>query len=133
MKKSNNIVTQTVIFFLMPIILLLALYVQIHGDYSPGGGFQAGAVFASILIVHSMVTGNFFPTLYIKILSVTGVGLYAGTGCFAMTKGENFLNYSALLTNNVSGQSLGVMLVELGVGITVFSSMLLIYNSFYSK
>ena len=133
MKQINNLILKTVIFFLMPIVLILALYVQVHGDYSPGGGFQAGAIAASILIIYSLVTGNFISTIYIRIMAIAGIGMYAGTGLIAMIMGENFLNYSVLLSNEVSAQSLGVMLVEAGIGITVFSSMLLIYNSFNLK
>ena len=32
---------------LLPPILLFALYVQFHGDYGPGGGFQAGVIFGA--------------------------------------------------------------------------------------
>ena len=32
---------------LIPFILLFALYVQFHGDFGPGGGFQAGVIFAA--------------------------------------------------------------------------------------
>ena len=37
---------RVVVKLLIPLILLYALYVQFHGDYSPGGGFQAGVIFA---------------------------------------------------------------------------------------
>ena len=41
---------------LIPYILLFALYVQFHGDFGPGGGFQAGVIFAAAFILHAMVT-----------------------------------------------------------------------------
>jgi multicomponent Na+:H+ antiporter subunit B len=43
--------------FLIPYILLFALYVQWHGDYGPGGGFQAGVIFAAGFILYGIVFG----------------------------------------------------------------------------
>ena len=36
-------------------MLLFALYVQFHGDYGPGGGFQAGVIVAVGVILHALV------------------------------------------------------------------------------
>ena len=33
-------------------IILFGLYVQFHGDYGPGGGFQAGVIVAAGFILH---------------------------------------------------------------------------------
>ncbi len=133
MVKIDDAILKVVVLFLAPIVLLLAFYVQVHGDYSPGGGFQAGAIAASIFIAYSVVTGRSIQIFYIRVVAVIGVFVYAGTGCVAMIMGGNFLNYSVLLTDSVSAQGLGVMLVEAGVGMTVLASMLLIYNSLNLK
>jgi multicomponent Na+:H+ antiporter subunit B len=53
--------------------------------------------------------------------------LYGGVGIFSMLAGKPFLDYSALSGDPVHGQHLGVLLVELGVGITVFSIVLSIF------
>ena len=37
--------------------MLFALYVQFHGDYGPGGGFQAGVIFAAAVILYALVFG----------------------------------------------------------------------------
>lgn len=58
-----------------------------------------------------------------------GVLLYSSVGITTMLKGSEFLHYSVLLLDPVSGQGLGVILVEIGVAITVLSAMLLIYTS----
>ena len=42
---------------LIPYILLFGLYVQFHGDFGPGGGFQAGVIIASALILYGLVFG----------------------------------------------------------------------------
>jgi multicomponent Na+:H+ antiporter subunit B len=59
--------------------------------------------------------------------------IYAGVGIIAMCLGGNYLNYSVLANTKVAGQHIGILLVELGVGITVFSVMLIIYFTFASR
>ncbi|MYH48372.1 MAG: cation:proton antiporter, partial [Gammaproteobacteria bacterium] len=39
-------------------ILLFALYVQFHGDYVPGGGFQAGGIFAAGILMYALGFGR---------------------------------------------------------------------------
>ena len=43
---------------MVPFIMLFAVYVLVHGHDSPGGGFQAGAILAAILILIRMVHGE---------------------------------------------------------------------------
>lgn len=50
-------VLRTVSHVLLPFIFLFALYVQFHGDYGPGGGFQAGVIFASAFVLYGLVFG----------------------------------------------------------------------------
>jgi len=119
----------------IPLIILFALYVQFHGDYSPGGGFQAGVIMGAALILYSMVFGleaaeSIIPKKILAVLTALGVLIYAGVGVVALLKGGNYLEYSVLGSTQVAGQHLGILLVELGVGITVFAVMLTIFFSF---
>ena len=41
----------------IPLILLFGLYVQFHGDFGPGGGFQAGVIFAAAFILYALIYG----------------------------------------------------------------------------
>ena len=121
--------------FLIPLILLMALYVQFHGELGPGGGFQAGVIFSAGLILYALVFGLYrltqsIPVFVLKVLSSLGVLLFAGTGVVPMLLGGEFLNYSLFAENAVTGQHLGIFLVELGVGTTVASTMLLIFAVF---
>ena len=43
--NNREVIIKAVSKILVPLILLFALYVQFHGDFGPGGGFQAGAIF----------------------------------------------------------------------------------------
>lgn len=120
---------------LIPLILLFAFYVQFHGDYGPGGGFQAGVIFAVAFILYSLVFGvestlNIISFDMLRILSALGLLLYIGVGIAALLLGSNFLDYNVLATEPVSGQHIGIMLIELGVGITVAAVMLLIFILF---
>ena len=64
-----------------------------------------------------------------------GIGalIYAGTGVVSMLCGGNFLDYNVLAEDPVEGQHLGIFLVELGVGITVFSVVLAIFYALVGR
>lgn len=120
---------------LLPVILLFALYVQFHGEYSPGGGFQAGVIFAAGFILYGLVFGiasirSLAPTKAIRILCAGGLGLYILVGVFGMLLGGNFLDYNVLAHDAVHGQHIGILLIELGVGITVAASMISLFYAF---
>ena len=142
---------------LIPYILLFALYVQFHGDFGPGGGFQDGVIFASALILYGLVYGlpavhKVAPPVVIEKLIALGLLLYAGTGVACMLLGGNFLDYDVLEHNFLTeapafleavpfktdhfiptGQHLGIFLVELGVGITVTAVMTMIFYAFAGR
>lgn len=123
----------------MPFILVFALYVQFHGDFGPGGGFQAGVIFASSFVLYSLIFGLHdaklvIPSRVLEVTSALGVLLYAGVGVISFFVGDNFLNYGSLDPDNrLNGQHYGIILIELGVGMTVFASMLLIFYTFAGR
>jgi multicomponent Na+:H+ antiporter subunit B len=128
---------------LIPYIILFALYVQFHGDFGPGGGFQAGVILASALILYGLVFGlkavkQVAPPVVIEKLMAAGVLLYAGTGIATMLLGGNFLDYNVLDHHLLPGflphgQHLGIFLVEFGVGITVTAVMTMIFYAFAGR
>jgi multicomponent Na+:H+ antiporter subunit B len=136
---KNQLVLHVVAKLLIPYILLFALYVQFHGELSPGGGFQAGVIFAAAFILYSLVFGFGRASAVItrralQILSALGVLIYAGTGLAGILLGRNFLDYYALkLGTPAESQQWGIMFVELGVGLTVFSVMLLLFFLFTDR
>ena len=122
---------------IVPFILLFGLYVQFHGEYSAGGGFQAGVILAASFILYDLVFSNenFGFKLNTEIILnfiATGVALYVLVGIFGLLYGGNFLDYSSLSLSNdtSSGQKIGIFLVEIGVGLTVSGVMVLIYKMF---
>ncbi len=132
---QQQIILRVVAKILLPLILLFALYVQFHGDYGPGGGFQAGVIFAAGIILYTMLFGlgnsqRLFRRRSMELLTAVGVLLYAGVGVVCMFMGGNFLDYNVLRHDPVHGQHLGILLVELGVGITVAAVMIVIFFKF---
>jgi multicomponent Na+:H+ antiporter subunit B len=120
---------------LMPFILLFALYVQFHGDYGPGGGFQAGVIFGAGFILYALIFGvengrKVVPAWVTRILLAAGLLLYAGVGVAGLLLGGNYLNYSVLAHEPLAGQHLGILLIELGVGTTVAAAMITIFYVF---
>lgn len=119
----------------IPPIMLFALYVQFHGDFGPGGGFQAGVIFASAFIVYALIFGvdnarKAAPAWATRAMLACGLLLYGGVGVVAMMLGGDFLDYSMLRPNPVAGQHLGILLIELGVGITVAGAIITIFLIF---
>ena len=132
---NNHSILRVVSKFMIPFILLFALYVQFHGDFGPGGGFQAGVIFAAAFILYGLIYGvekarKVLPATATRILLALGVLLYAGTGLFGIFMGGNFLDFNVLAATAVGGQHLGILLVEFGVGVTVAATMVTIFFVF---
>jgi multicomponent Na+:H+ antiporter subunit B len=123
---------------LIPLIMLFALYVQFHGDFGPGGGFQAGVIFAAGIILYALMYGlpaaqRVFPPRVLEILVALGVMIYGGTGIVAIALGGNLLGYDVLSHEPEHGQHLGILLVELGVGTTVTAVMVTLFYQFAGR
>jgi len=135
---DQHLILRIVAKMMIPFILLFALYVQFHGDFGPGGGFQAGVIFAAAIILYAMLFGmstarRVINQTLIQILAATGVLLYGSVGVVSLLNGKEFLDYSALSADPVAGQHLGILLVELGVGFTVTSVMVIIFFNFAGR
>lgn len=135
---GRDVVLQSVARLIIPLILLFALYVQFHGDFGPGGGFQAGVIFAAAFVLHALVFGvdaaqSIVPAGLVRSLMAVGVLLFGGVGVAGMLLGGNFLDYNVLAADPVAGQHLGILLIELGVGVTVWSVMVTIFFAFAGR
>jgi multicomponent Na+:H+ antiporter subunit B len=122
----------------LPFMLLFAAYVQFFGDYGPGGGFQAGVIAAASIILYALIYGlaattRLVPVAIVELLIPLGVLIYAGVGVYSMLNGGHFLDYNQLAHDPVHGQEWGVFLVEIGVFVTVSSTMLAIFYAFAGR
>ncbi len=125
----------------VPFIQLFALYVIAHGHHSPGGGFQGGVIFGAAIILFA-IANNLRQTVQMMsekisaLLSAFGVIVYVGTGAVCLMLGGNFLDYAALSpvlgVDAVHARSLGIFIVEMGVGIAVTAVMVWIYYNLSS-
>ncbi len=135
---SPHTILQVVGKILIPFILLFAFYVQFHGEYGPGGGFQAGVIFASGVILYGLLFGlptvcRVLPPPVMEVLAALGVLIFGLTGVMSLLNGAPFLDYSVLADDPVTAQHIGIMVIELGVGITVASVITAIYYAFANQ
>jgi multicomponent Na+:H+ antiporter subunit B len=135
---SHHLVLRVIAKLLIPFILLFALYVQFHGDFGPGGGFQAGVIFAAGFILYALIYGvetarKVAPPGFVAFGIAFGVLLFAGVGVASLLLGGNYLDYGVLRADPVAGQHLGILLIELGVGITVAAVMITIFFAFAGR
>jgi multicomponent Na+:H+ antiporter subunit B len=123
---------------LIPYMVVFALYVQFHGDYGPGGGFQAGVIAAAAVIFYAIIFGlpaarRVVPEALVESMVAAGAFLYLSVGFAGLLLGGNFLDYFVLGADPVSGQHRGIFWVEAGVLITVAGVMLKIFYMFAGR
>ena len=123
---------------LIPYILVFALYVQFHGDFGPGGGFQAGVIAAAAIMLYGLIFGlpsarRMVPERVVETMVGLGVLIYAGVGLIGPLLGGNYLDYFVLHSDPVVGQLRGIFWVEIGVAVTVSGVMLKIFYMFAGR
>jgi multicomponent Na+:H+ antiporter subunit B len=135
---EKHLVIRVVSKMLIPFILLFALYVQFHGDFGPGGGFQAGVIFAAAMILYAMLFG--LPTArkvinqsWVQMIAAIGVLFYGSVGIVSLMNGGTFFDYNVLAKSPIAGQHLGILFIEWGVGCTVAAVMIIIFFNFAGR
>lgn len=116
---------------IFPIIALFALFVQLSGTVSPGGGFQAGAIIASLYMIMNLSMNYKIRRRVLVFFSSLGVCIYMLPGIIALVTGYEFLNYNALNLGSLS-QKIGIEIIELGIAITVSSTIIILYQCFFN-
>ncbi|MEE9596870.1 MAG: Na(+)/H(+) antiporter subunit B [Acidiferrobacterales bacterium] len=134
----HHFILRIVAKLLIPLILLFALYVQFHGDFGPGGGFQAGVIFGAGFILYALIFGvetakKIAHPRIVRVMVAAGVLLYGAVGLVSLLLGGSYLDYSVLADDPVQGQHLGIFVIELGVGTTVAAVMITIFFTFASR
>ena len=135
----HHLILRVIVKLLVSTMMVFAFYVQFHGEYSPGGGFQAGVIMAVAFIIYGIVFGlqkchAVFPPWVVHKLIAAGVLIYAGTGILNMMQGYAFLDYDSLSpAHPVHGQHWGILAVEFGVGVTVTGVMVAVYYAFAGR
>jgi multicomponent Na+:H+ antiporter subunit B len=135
---SRDVILRVVAKILIPFIVLFAAYVQFHGDFGPGGGFQAGVIAAAAVVFYGLIYGlaearRVAPDWLVETMVAAGVLLFAGVGVAGILLGGNYLDYFVLDHDPVHGQHRGIFWVELGVAITVSGVMLKVFYMFSDR
>ena len=131
-----SIVVRVVCALLAPFILIFGLYVVAHGHYGPGGGFAGGVFLAAGAILPRLTLDE---ELAYRIIPVTagplggGIGMliFLFCGVIPMLFGGAFLDYGAVEIAGVEAarvRYLGILAVEIGVGLAVFGAMVTIFD-----
>ena len=131
----DNSILRVVARFIIPYILLVGLYVQFHGEYMPGGGFQAGIVFAAGWILYVLIYGldrglEVIPLEVMYRLCAGGALLYAFTGLVGVLLGGKYLEFAVFFESRHAAHQTGINIVEFGVGLTVATVAMLLFTMF---
>lgn len=143
---DGHLILRVVAKFLIPLIAIFAFYVHFHGEYSPGGGFQAGVIFAVAIVLYSLIFGlkaamKAFPPVWARAGAAIGVAVYGMTGVVCMINGGNFLDYDYIFgppTGEAHGhhnwpQITGIIGVEVGVVVAVACVMITAFYAFAGR
>ena len=137
----GSVILDAVARILVPVVLLFAVYVLVHGHVSPGGGFQGGVLFGSGLIMMRLVWGPededrrvpaFGPSLRKSlILACAGILGYVGIGLAAMAFGGEFLNYGTLPLGGDPAhvRELATLGIEAAVFLTVAGTVVMLFDT----
>ena len=135
---KGYLVLRVIAKLMIAFMLLFALYVQFHGDFGPGGGFQAGVITAAAIVFYAIIFGlpaarAVVPERLVESMVALGVLVYAGVGVAGILLGGNYLDYFVLSHDPVHGQERGIFWVEMGVLITVFGVMVGLFYAFAGR
>jgi len=132
---QESVIIRTVVRIMVPFIQIFALYVIMHGSSGPGGGFQGGVIFGAGIILYTMIYGHKegkkrMSDKLSRILSSSGVAIFALTGILCLVFGGMFLQYGVvpLLPDDPAMVSrLLIDVVEIGIGTTVLAVMISLF------
>jgi multicomponent Na+:H+ antiporter subunit B len=133
--RYENVVIKTICRLLIPFIQLYAIYVLMHGHYSPGGGFQGGVMMGASFILLVMAYGLEEVRRRISVWALTfyaclGLFIYSGIGAIALVMGGNYLDYGVLplpLSSVPKIRAMGILGIEIGVFLGVMAIMTFIF------
>lgn len=134
--SSHSIIVIVVSRSLARLIQLFGIYVIIHGHYSPGGGFQGGAILAAGVLLLRMTEGMKGSQLEFRThlgipLAAAGALLFVFVGFVPLFFGGNFLDYGAIPIPGMEPEWVrhyGMLVIELGIGLAVMTGLVAIFD-----
>ncbi|NVL89993.1 MAG: Na(+)/H(+) antiporter subunit B [Desulfobacterales bacterium] len=140
-RESDDVIVKAVARLLMPFIVVYALYVVMHGHYSPGGGFQGGVILAASFVLLGVSHGlgktrRRMSEKVAGVISSIGVLIYGGIGALCLILGGNYLHYGKLSkllhVTPAEARSLGILGVEIGVALAVMAVMCTVFFAIFT-
>lgn len=121
---------------LASVVVLFGVYLVTHGQLTPGGGFQGGAVLASALLLLYLVAGmrairRLAPTGLLELGDGLGAGAFVVVGMAAVALGAAFLQNFLPVGRRGLINSAGTMpIIYLAVGLEVATGFTLVLVEF---
>ena len=135
-RRESSIIMDVATRVMVPILQIFAFYVIFHGHYSPGGGFQGGALLAGSVLLQRVVLGRqrSLPGFHVRLgipFGVLGILIWVGTGLIPVLRGGNFLQYDRLPfgLSPVWLRNTGILMVEIGVAFAVMGVLVSIFDN----
>jgi len=133
--QYENVIIKTICRLIIPFLQLYAIYVLMHGHYSPGGGFQGGVMMGASFILLVIAYGLEEAKRRISLKALTiyaclGLFIYSGTGAVALLMGSNYLDYGTLplpISSIPKIRAMGILSIEIGVFLGVMAIMICIF------
>jgi multicomponent Na+:H+ antiporter subunit B len=122
-----------------PVTMVYGIYVVLHAQLTPGGGFQGGVVIASALLFFYLGEGyrQWRETVRAPVLDpleAAGTGLYAAAGFAGLLSGHAFLENVLPLGTTGDLVSGGLIIVlNLGVALAVAAGFALLFVEFLQE
>ena len=131
----DSIILNTAFRYIAPFVLVYGVYVLFHGEYSPGGGFQAGGLFGIAVVLDRFIKMQSpalnMPDKLAVILAGIGTFIFLITGVITMIFGGKYLEYVYLpiAVSEAERHVLGITYIEVGVAVCVMATIIVIFDA----
>ena len=131
----KTIILKTASGYLLPLLLLFAVFILLRGHYEPGGGFVGGLVAAVAFVLHAFANGLKETRKFLKIhpgvLIPFGLAISLLSGLATMLAGDAFMKgiwlQQPLPVIGLVGSALffdiGVFFVVIGISLTILFTL----------
>lgn len=121
----SSVIVRAMVSLVVPFIVLFSIYTILHGETSPGGGFQGGAVIGASMIIFTTIFGLHLSSVKVPQgfrASLEGVAVitFFLVGVLGILGGGNFLTYAWPKVSESVHPALVTwltVLVEVGIGL----------------
>ncbi|MCF4113738.1 MULTISPECIES: MnhB domain-containing protein [Dethiosulfovibrio] len=143
MRKPLSLVARTVCDLFAWFLIIFGVYVIIHGDVTPGGGFQGGAIVGSFMALLLVAHGGDRVLEWVKtsvywIMLFVGLMMFIGFGLRGIPEGTFFYNFLAVPHDVAKTMAHGLIpfsgtigVMDIAVGIEVAGGLTVIILSMF--